>query len=433
AKVDIQVVTSELADEQRREKIDKMESSAQRVLVVTDCLSEGINLQDLFTAVLHYDLPWNPNRIEQREGRVDRFGQQSPNVKTYLLWGEDNPIDKVVLRILIHKVREIQKSTGVSITLGDDNISIMDAVIKDVILETTTRTNEGKQLTMFADELITNELDQAKRKAENLRSIFAHESIPPAEIEKDLVEVDEAIGDLLSVEEFVKAAVIHLGGTVHPDAPGYTFNLTNLPGHLRIHFPSGKNPKVSFISPTPPGYRYLGRNHEFVEQLCQFILALAFEDRPGFRKVARASVIQTKRVSIKTTIIQFRVRNVIREAGSGIEVISEEMFLWGYSGSGPDASILSYSESKSLLQEATSQVNLPIEMQLQTFSSETDIFHSKSGAFHKVAEERALNLVEKHSKFKQLVGGKRYDAVYPVLPPDIMGVYVLLPVPGLLF
>ena len=44
----------------------------------TDCLSEGINLQELFDAVVHYDLSWNPTRHEQREGRVDRFGQPSP-------------------------------------------------------------------------------------------------------------------------------------------------------------------------------------------------------------------------------------------------------------------------------------------------------------------------------------------------------------------
>jgi SNF2 family DNA or RNA helicase len=48
------------------------------VLVATDCLSEGINLQEHFDAVVHYDLSWNPTRHEQREGRVDRFGQESP-------------------------------------------------------------------------------------------------------------------------------------------------------------------------------------------------------------------------------------------------------------------------------------------------------------------------------------------------------------------
>ncbi|MFN7330195.1 MAG: C-terminal helicase domain-containing protein, partial [Bacteroidota bacterium] len=79
--IDIRVITSEDPDEVRKERVDEMKKSSRRVLIATDCLSEGINLQDLFTSVLHYDLPWNPNRLEQREGRVDRFGQQSPVVK----------------------------------------------------------------------------------------------------------------------------------------------------------------------------------------------------------------------------------------------------------------------------------------------------------------------------------------------------------------
>ena len=52
-------------------------ASPKRVLVCTDCLSEGINLQEHFDAVVHYDLSWNPTRHEQREGRVDRYGQPS--------------------------------------------------------------------------------------------------------------------------------------------------------------------------------------------------------------------------------------------------------------------------------------------------------------------------------------------------------------------
>ena len=93
--VDVQTITSEFADEQRKEMIDSMGKSKKRVLIATDCLSEGINLQEHFTAVIHYDLPWNPNRLEQREGRVDRYGQVAKKVYAYLLWGEDNPIDKV--------------------------------------------------------------------------------------------------------------------------------------------------------------------------------------------------------------------------------------------------------------------------------------------------------------------------------------------------
>lgn len=68
-------------------------------MVATDCLSEGVNLQQHFTDCLHYDLPFNPNRLEQREGRIDRYGQTAEKVKCILVYGQDNPVDGAVLRV----------------------------------------------------------------------------------------------------------------------------------------------------------------------------------------------------------------------------------------------------------------------------------------------------------------------------------------------
>ena len=65
------------ADRARGARRGARATHAQRVLVATDCLCEGINLQEHFDAVVHYDLAWNPTRHEQREGRVDRFGQRA--------------------------------------------------------------------------------------------------------------------------------------------------------------------------------------------------------------------------------------------------------------------------------------------------------------------------------------------------------------------
>ncbi|MDY3354727.1 MAG: helicase-related protein, partial [Prevotella sp.] len=76
-KVAVGIVTSRLADEERKIKIDDLSREDAHVLVCTDCLSEGVNLQQGFEAIIHYDLPWNPNRLEQRNGRIDRFGQTS--------------------------------------------------------------------------------------------------------------------------------------------------------------------------------------------------------------------------------------------------------------------------------------------------------------------------------------------------------------------
>ncbi len=97
------VTGSDGDSEQRAEIVADLAEEPVRVLVATECLSEGINLQDGFDAVVHYDLPWNPNRLEQREGRVDRYGQKRPTVKTVLLYGSDNPIDLTVLDVLIKK------------------------------------------------------------------------------------------------------------------------------------------------------------------------------------------------------------------------------------------------------------------------------------------------------------------------------------------
>ena len=71
--VQIMAITGLLPPEERELRVKELAEYPSRILVATDCLSEGINLQEHFNAVIHYDLSWNPTRHEQREGRVDRF------------------------------------------------------------------------------------------------------------------------------------------------------------------------------------------------------------------------------------------------------------------------------------------------------------------------------------------------------------------------
>ena len=102
----------------------------RRVLVATDCLSEGINLQSFFNASIHYDLPWNPNRLEQREGRVDRFGQTlSRVVKTIRYFSPDNPVDGVVIRVLLDKAREIHRALGTHVPVPEESESVTQTVL----------------------------------------------------------------------------------------------------------------------------------------------------------------------------------------------------------------------------------------------------------------------------------------------------------------
>lgn len=65
-----------------------------RILVGTDAASEGLNLQTLST-LINLDLPWNPTRLEQRKGRIQRIGQDSPEIKIYNMRYKDSVEDKV--------------------------------------------------------------------------------------------------------------------------------------------------------------------------------------------------------------------------------------------------------------------------------------------------------------------------------------------------
>ena len=63
--------------------------SKVRILLATDAASEGINLQNHCSRLFHYEIPWNPNRMEQRNGRVDRYGQNAKEVNIFHFVGSD--------------------------------------------------------------------------------------------------------------------------------------------------------------------------------------------------------------------------------------------------------------------------------------------------------------------------------------------------------
>jgi SNF2 family DNA or RNA helicase len=64
------------------------EDASVRILLATDAASEGVNLQNHCSKLIHYEIPWNPNRMEQRNGRVDRHGQKAEEVKIFHFVGK---------------------------------------------------------------------------------------------------------------------------------------------------------------------------------------------------------------------------------------------------------------------------------------------------------------------------------------------------------
>ncbi len=89
----------------------KPESEPLRILIATDSAREGINLQNHCADLFHVDIPWNPSRLEQRNGRIDRKGQPSPTVRCHYFTLPQRAEDRV-LRVLVEKTKIIQEQLG---------------------------------------------------------------------------------------------------------------------------------------------------------------------------------------------------------------------------------------------------------------------------------------------------------------------------------
>jgi len=142
---------------------------------------------------------------------------------------------------------------------------------------------------------------------------------------------------------------------------------------------------------------------------------------------ARSAVIRCRDVKIKTTLLLFRVRNVIEEKQAGNQFVAEEMLLWGYRASPSDNDILDKEEIKKLMAHALPSANITNQAKASFLENELENISELGDEFDKIALQRAEILIEAHERFRKVIGGKRFKVVEPVLPMDLMGVYILLP------
>jgi hypothetical protein len=145
-------------------------------------------------------------------------------VKACLLYGADNPIDGIVLDVLLRKVRETKRATGINVPFPENSQSIIDTITQALLLNPERRIQKKrhKQQLEFdfgdfdeaatAKANVTHMVDEAAEREKASRSIFAQNAIKAQEIEGDLRDVDEAMGDPRAVEGFVTATLNNVLG-----------------------------------------------------------------------------------------------------------------------------------------------------------------------------------------------------------------------------
>lgn len=423
-------VTGKNSEDERKSSVSELTRYSHRVLVATDCLSEGINLQEHFNAALHYDLPWNPNRLEQREGRVDRFGQFSKKVKAVLFYGRDNPVDGAVLDVLLRKAKEIRRDLGITVPVPMDSETIMEAV-----LTTLFRTPQAQQLNLFKEPIVKDvhrRWEEAASREKESRTRFAQRAIKPDEVERELRESDSVLGDPDAVKSFVLNTCQRLGVTLHSGKDGvFTIqSFDHFPDMVKTTIPTDKEWRITFSTPASENVTYLGRNHPFVASLAQYLLEDALS-LGGQAHATRCGVIRTRMIERRTVLLLLRTRFTIEEPDKK-PLLAEEVFVSGLRGFPPERlERISDKEMLELLQKSKPDANVSVQERQEILEEVLGWWPDLQNFLNSIVEEKAKNLYECHYRVRASAHlHRRGLSIKPHLPPDLLGALVLMPVPG---
>ncbi len=437
----IDAVTGTFPPEERESRVDALSAhDGHRLLIATDCLSEGVNLQDGFTAVVHYDLAWNPTRHEQREGRVDRFGQQAPTVRTVTYYGEDNGIDGIVLQVLIRRHEHIKRSIGVSVPIPVDSTTVMKAIWESLLL----RGKEAEQLTLdFAEATSKSLADQvevewtnAAEREKASRSRFRQAGLKPDTVEQALTEVRRALGGPADVDAFTRTALSLMGAAVTDTKDGFTAIIDTLPAAVRDQLPPAKGGRLHFHRslPVPTGHSVLTRTDTTVDALSRYVLDAALDSRldPAARPARRAGVMRTRAVDRVTTLLMVRHRLEITIPGSATTVtqVAEEAKFLAFNATGETLTWLPQSDVDALLTLKPSG-NVDDSLARMQLGRALGRLHALTEHLTATGKDAAKDLVSEHQAVRSASkAGGRAPTVRFLPPADVLGIYVFLPDAG---
>ncbi len=374
----VEAVTGLLPPAEREVRVARLtEEAGSYVLVCTDCLSEGINLQEHFDAVLHYDLAWNPTRHEQREGRVDRFGQKRPEVRVVTYYGKDNPIDGVILDVLIRKHKSIKSDLGVTVVVPGSSEQIAETLFEGALFREQTGSAKAQLTLDFIDEIeerkqaLHAEWDRARDREKASRSRFAQHTLRPEAVAAELASVRAAIGRSEDVRRFFGAVLEAANVPVSANNGVISVKLSNeTPRALRQALGRDAPFCGRFELPVRDGEIYLARTSPLVEGLASWTLDQALDPaaRDGRPIAARCGVTVTSAVSERTTLLLIRFRYHLKTGGGATAqtLLCEEIVPLACSGSPDSPAWLGVEESEPLLAALPERnlISTAIEQQL---------------------------------------------------------------------
>jgi len=218
--------------ERRRQIQESFENDPEvLVLLATDAAGEGINLHRRANLMINYDLPWNPNRIEQRFGRIHRIGQREVCHLWNLVAYETR--EGEVWHRLLAKLQTQRDSLGGAVfdVLGQ---VFRDQPLRDLLIR-AIRYGDDPANKAKLDQIVDSQLDTEKLRAliED-RSLF-HERLDPARVRNIRDEMERAQARRLQphyIGSFFLRAFEEFGGSVHRREP-FRYEIRHVPAPIR--------------------------------------------------------------------------------------------------------------------------------------------------------------------------------------------------------
>ncbi|WP_317446377.1 helicase-related protein [Streptomyces collinus] len=450
AKTVVKAVTGELSPQQRIDNIEALateageDAAARRVLIATDCLSEGVNLQHYFDAVVHYDLAWNPTRHDQREGRVDRYGQRRDEVRVITLYGDDNGIDGKVLEVLIKKHRQIKKDLGISVSIPDElSTGVTDAIVEWLLMR--GRENEDALFSADAFKVSSAKLDSdwnsAAEREKASRSRFAQRSIHPEEVAREVTAIRDALGGTGEVRTFVREALGSLGAVLRGagQSEDFTAQVGGTPAGLRDALATAVGAEVIEQDRPIPfrtdpavarGEAALVRTDPVVGALASHVLNAALDTQAdGARPARRCGVVTTDAVTTRTTLllVRYRFHLTLPSRSGEKQLVAEDARLLAFEGSPKNAVWLPQEHAAALL-EATASENTDPHFGERMMKRILDQLPEANAYLETYGEELAAKLDASHRRVRQASGEiVRGLSVTAQKPADVLGAYLYLP------
>ncbi|UIE39780.1 helicase-related protein [Leptodesmis sichuanensis] len=216
-------------ERKRSEEAFKQDVTVQ-VLIATDAAGEGINLQRAHLMV-NYDLPWNPNRLEQRFGRIHRIGQ----TEVCHLWNlvAEGTREGEVYLALLKKLEIEQKALGGQVfdVLGK---AIAGKELRELLIE-AIRYGDRPEVKAKLDQVVSNRLDQARLRELLEERALARDSMDATKVQQIRQEMERAEARKLQphfIASFFLEAFQQLGGTIRQREPK-RYEITHVPAVIR--------------------------------------------------------------------------------------------------------------------------------------------------------------------------------------------------------